>query len=125
MFFPKELREFYDLIWSRIVFFCLSSSLTSGGATATVLMKIINEIQLGVEAFDFISYDLLLRKLKALFRLSNVACMFIGLFLDSRSQRVRLNGDYSEFVVLTSGCLQGSVFSPLLCEELQCSSLRG
>jgi hypothetical protein len=88
-------------------------------------MKIINDTQLGVEAFDFMSHDLLLRKLKALFGLSSVACRFIGLFLDSRSQRVRLNEDYSEFVVLTSGCRQRSVFSPLLCEELQCSSLLG
>jgi hypothetical protein len=58
--------------------------------------------------------DLLLRKLRDLFGLSSVACRLIGSFLDSRSQRVRLNGNYSESVVLTSGSPQESVLSPLV-----------
>jgi hypothetical protein len=45
------------------------------------------------ETFDSMSHDLLLRILRDLFGLSILACRIIGSFLDSQSQRVRLNGD--------------------------------
>jgi hypothetical protein len=74
------------------------------------------------KVFDSMSHNLLLRKLRDLFGLSSVACTLIGSFLDSRSQRVRLNEDYSESVVLTSAHREVCYF---LCEEPQCSFLRG
>jgi hypothetical protein len=65
----------------------------------------------------------------------SVACMLIGSFLDSRSQRVRLNGDYSESVVFTAGrevdspSLLFAGFINIQCyflwDKLYCSSLCG
>jgi hypothetical protein len=104
----KGERILYDQLVAYLESNSLLSQFQSGfrrcHSTASALVKIIYDIQLGVEAsvvvlldfsetFDSMSHDLLLRILRDLFGLSILACRLIGSFLDSQSQRVRLNGD--------------------------------
>jgi hypothetical protein len=81
----------------------------------------MDDIHLGVErflifvlldiskAFESMSYDLLLHKLRFKFGLSRTACRF---FCSPRTQKVMINGECSDFVDIDIGSTHGSVLSP-------------
>jgi hypothetical protein len=76
--------------------------------TAIALTKKMDDIHLGVErlgfsisvlldfseAFDFMSHDLLLHKLRFKFGLLSTACRLFGSFLSPKTQTVMINGEY-------------------------------
>jgi hypothetical protein len=86
-------------------------------STATVLIKIMDHIHLGVErsgflisvlldfsnAFDFMSNNLLLHKLRFKFGLSSTACWLFGSFVGPRTQKVMINEDRSDSVDINIG----------------------
>jgi len=64
------------------------------------------------KAFDTISHKILLSKLSS-FGIMNIPAKWIGSFLQSRLQRVRIHNSYSVTKVNTMGVPQGSVLGPL------------
>jgi hypothetical protein len=92
-------------------------------STAAALTKIMDDIHLGVvrsgfsisvlldfsKAFDSMSHDLLLHKLRSKFGLSSTACRLFGSFLGPTTQKVMINGECSDSVDINIGSPQGSV----------------
>ena len=74
----------------------------SSGALLTDLSK----------AFDCLSHDLLIAKLKA-YGFSYEALELIYCYLSTRSQRVRINSHYSAWSEIISGVPHGSILGPL------------
>ena len=81
------------------------SSLDSGESIRAILMDL-------PKAFDCIRHDLLLAKLDA-YRFSRESLCLMYSFLDSRHQRVKINGSFSTYTRLHLGVPQGSVLDPL------------
>ena len=65
------------------------------------------------KAFDCINHELLIAKLAA-YRFSKPALLFIYSYLENRSQRVGVEGEFSEFQDILDGVPQGSILGPLL-----------
>jgi hypothetical protein len=65
------------------------------------------------KAFDSVSHEKLLTKLKA-YGINDLILNWIKCFLKNRLQRVKICDSYSDFVDVTSGVPQGSVLGPTL-----------
>ena len=66
------------------------------------------------KAFDTVSHDLILNKLKTQYNIDGTLLKFFTEYLCSRKQRVILDNVISECVDVLSGVPQGSILSPLL-----------
>ena len=65
------------------------------------------------KAFDCLPHQLLVAKLKA-YGVCGKSCALIWSYLSGRNQRVRVGSSTSEWLLLTKGVPQGSVFGPAL-----------
>jgi hypothetical protein len=65
------------------------------------------------KAFDTVSHDILLKKLLKL-GVRGTALDWFKSYLESRSQRVEVNGYLSSLIGITCGVFQGSILGPLL-----------
>ena len=66
------------------------------------------------KAFDSVSHDLILRKLKNLFCIDGLMLRFIKSYLQGRRQQVIIGGAVSSTLPVQSGVPQGSILGPLL-----------
>ena len=66
------------------------------------------------KAFDTVSHDLILKKLKTQYNIDGTLLKFFAEYLRSRKQRVILDNFISESVDVLSGVPQGSILGPLL-----------
>ena len=66
------------------------------------------------KAFDKVSHDLILNKLKTQYKFDGTLLKFFTEYLRSRKQRVILDNVISECVDVLSGVPQGSILGPLL-----------
>ena len=66
------------------------------------------------KAFDTVSHDLILKKLKTQYNIDGTLLKFFTDYLRSRKQRVILDNVISESVDVLSGVPQGSILGPLL-----------
>ena len=66
------------------------------------------------KAFDTVSHDKLLHKLKPRFNIDGRLLKFLQAYLKNRRQNVVLNGIRSEILNVHSGVSQGSILGPLL-----------
>ncbi len=65
------------------------------------------------KAFDCLSYKLMVSKLYA-YGFDKNACMLVASYFMNRKQRVKICRARSEWLNLTKGCPQGSIFGPFL-----------
>ena len=66
------------------------------------------------KAFDTVSHDLILNKLKDQYKIDgNLLKLFVN-YLQGRKQRVILDNSSSEYIDVLSGVPQGSILGPLL-----------
>lgn len=82
-------------------------SIDSGASTLLVALDLS-------AAFDTVSHEILLARLKHSFGISDTVLQWITSYLSSRSQFVMLSGFKSPITPLMSGVPQGSVLGPLL-----------
>ena len=66
------------------------------------------------KAFDSVSHDLILHKLKNSFRIDGLMLRFIKSYLQDRQQQVVIGGSVSDKLPVQSGVPQGSILGPLL-----------
>ena len=105
----------------------LQSAYRAGHSTETALLKVHKDILLNMtqrvtllvlldlsSAFDTVDHEVLLRRLEITFGIAGAALQWIRSYLACRSQRVLLNGSFSEDFSLPHGVPQGSCLGPLL-----------
>ena len=83
------------------------TSLSGGSQTDTIYTDYSS-------AFTSVSHRLLLHKLRCSFNLSGTALDWIESYLNRRSQRVIVDGKYSEWSPVLSGVPEGSILGPIL-----------
>ena len=66
------------------------------------------------KAFDSVSHDLILQKLKRQFKIDGLMLRFIRSYLEGRQQQVVIGGMASSKLIVNSGVPQGSILGPLL-----------
>jgi len=66
------------------------------------------------KAFDSVSHDLILEKLKEKFNINGKFLRFFKMYLKDRKQRVVIDGEFSDWVNVRSGVPQGSILGPAL-----------
>ena len=66
------------------------------------------------KAFDSVSHDIILEKLKFRFGINGLLLRFIVNYLKDRKQRVVIDNQFSTFAPVQSGVPQGSILGPLL-----------
>ncbi|CAB3984911.1 Hypothetical predicted protein [Paramuricea clavata] len=106
----------------------LQSAYRAGHSTETALLKVHNDIMCSMDqqrvsllvlldlsaAFDTVDHQVLLRSLEVSFGITGTALKWFKSYLTNRSQRVLINGNYSESFSLPHGVPQGSCLGPLL-----------
>ena len=66
------------------------------------------------KAFDSVSHDLILHKLKTLYSIDSFLLQFIMIYLKDRQQAVVISSSTSSFLPVLSGVPQGSILGPTL-----------
>ena len=66
------------------------------------------------KAFDSVSHDLILKKLKEKFGINGLMLRFVKSYLQGRQQQVIIGGTKSDILPVKSGVPQGSILGPLL-----------
>ena len=66
------------------------------------------------KAFDSVSHDLILHKLKTLYSIDSFLLQFIMIYLKDRQQAVVISSSTSSFLPILSGVPQGSILGPTL-----------
>ena len=66
------------------------------------------------KAFDSVNHDLLLNKLKNMYKIDGRLLKFLTNYLKNRRQRVALENEFSEYQDVLSGVPQGSILGPFL-----------
>ena len=66
------------------------------------------------KAFDSVSHDIILHKLKTFYNVDGVLLQFVKNYLENREQHVHLDGERSNVLSVHSGVPQGSILGPLL-----------
>ena len=106
----------------------LQSAYWAGHSMETALLKVHNDILLNMDnqrvtllvlldlssAFDTVDHELLLRRHQVTFGIADTALQSFRCYLAGRSQRVLLNGNFSEDFSPPHGVPQGSCLGPLL-----------
>eukprot|EP00745_Piridium_sociabile_P040659 TRINITY_DN786_c0_g1_i8.p1 TRINITY_DN786_c0_g1~~TRINITY_DN786_c0_g1_i8.p1 ORF type:complete len:1132 (+),score=124.07 TRINITY_DN786_c0_g1_i8:119-3397(+) len=138
---PVSNLSFLSKLLERIVLFQLFSHLEQnhllnshqsayrrGHSCETALLRIVNDLLLGFDndkisvlalldlsaAFDTIDHSILLTRLKTSFGIRDTALAWITSYLTDRTQKVCVNGKYSDVSALKYGVPQGSVLGPVL-----------
>ena len=106
----------------------LQSAYRSGHSTETALVSVLDNLLSSIDgkksvvligqdisaAFDTISHDILLKRMKGRFGVSEVALDWLRSYVTGRKQFVKLDRHTSSTVECTSGVSQGSVLGPIL-----------
>ncbi|XP_031358058.1 uncharacterized protein LOC116181770 [Photinus pyralis] len=66
------------------------------------------------KAFDCVVHNIIIRKLRLIYKFSDASAKLISSYLTNRLQCVRFNNETSEQLQITSGVPQGSILGPLL-----------
>ena len=94
----------------------LQHGFLSGRSTVTQLVQVNHEVMVYLgfaKAFDKVPHSTVINKLSR-FCISGQERQCFQSYLSNRSQRVALQGTYSNLLQLTSGVAQGSLLGPLL-----------
>ena len=119
--FLKQLTEYFDTIFSPVL-----SGFRKKHSCQTVLLRYVENCKQSLDtnevygtlltdlsmAFDCLPHRLLITKLQA-YGLSEASCMLISCYFQSLYQRVKVGNVKSDWMQITKGCPQGSLFGPL------------
>ncbi|KAL9981312.1 hypothetical protein ACROYT_G009999 [Oculina patagonica] len=106
----------------------LQSSYRAGHSTETALLKVMNDIMLGMNskcvtllvlldlsaAFDSVNHGILINRLQNKVGLQGTVLNWFKSYLSNRSQRITISGTLSKCFNLDCGVPQGSCLGPLL-----------